>query len=62
MSTDTQEAPNQTTTFDDEYYHVADGPPYITTLCGLDVRGQQPTANPGKESCPICDALVKYYL
>lgn len=47
--------------FDDEHHHIADGPPYLTTLCGINVEGQQPINLIRRPICPICEALEKYY-
>ena len=50
------------TDFDELLHHVAVGPPYITTLCGVNIRGQFPRDIPRKLMCPICEALEKEFL
>lgn len=54
----TEELPEtQETDFDNAHHHIAEGPPYITTLCGINVRGQLPKETVTKPECPICKAL-----
>ena len=44
--------------FAEDRYHVADGPPYTETLCGINVRGQVPVPKE-KPDCRICRAQEK---
>lgn len=58
IMTETEIQEEQEENFDKDHCHLADGPPYITTLCGVDVRGQLPNENSIKSECPICKALL----
>lgn len=48
--------------FDEEHLHIADGPPFVTTLCGIDVIGQIPNPKSTRPECPICKAIEIYGL
>jgi rubrerythrin len=62
METESQVEQFSETDLDESLHHVAVGPPYITTFCGVNIRGQSPRDIPRKPLCPICEALEKEFL